>query len=129
MSGVIADQKVTTFSGAQGLASPNPFTISDLTNRWILCDVYESDLAQVHLGEYAGLRLNGYPAVPASAVLRLHDRDRVYEPAGKTGSREWVSPAAACCPTSVRRSCPASCLAIWSSSTLWFYKAWSRSNA
>jgi cobalt-zinc-cadmium efflux system membrane fusion protein len=28
---------------------------------WILCDVYENDLAFVHLGEYADIRLNAFP--------------------------------------------------------------------
>jgi len=28
---------------------------------WIVCDVYENDLAQVHLGEYAEIRLNAFP--------------------------------------------------------------------
>jgi membrane fusion protein, heavy metal efflux system len=45
----------------QGLASPNPFTISDLTNVWIMCDVYENDLKNVRVGEYATVRLNAYP--------------------------------------------------------------------
>jgi len=61
VSGVITDQQVTTAAGVQGLSSPNPFTISDLSRIWILCDVYENDLAQVHLGEYADVRLNAYP--------------------------------------------------------------------
>jgi cobalt-zinc-cadmium efflux system membrane fusion protein len=61
VAGVITDQQVTTASGVQGLASPNPFTISDLSHIWILCDVYENDLAQVHLGEYADVKLNAYP--------------------------------------------------------------------
>ncbi len=135
VSGVITDQQVTAAAGVQGLSSPNPFTISDLSSVWVLCDVYENDLAQVHLGEFADVRLNAYPnvllkgrignispildpnlrtakvrlemknpgmmrlgmfvtatfhgfkaekhaAVPASAVLHLHDRDWVYEPAG-----------------------------------------------
>ncbi len=60
-SGVITDQQVTAAAGTQGLASPNPFTISDLSTVWILCDVYENDLPQVHLGEYADVRLNAYP--------------------------------------------------------------------
>ena len=60
-SGVITDQQVTAASGTQGLASPNAFTISDLTHVWIMCDVYENDLAFVHLGEYAEIRLNAYP--------------------------------------------------------------------
>jgi membrane fusion protein, heavy metal efflux system len=61
VSGVITDQQVTTAAGVQGLASPNPFTISDLSSIWILCDVYENDLAQVRLGQYADIRLNAYP--------------------------------------------------------------------
>ncbi len=61
VSGIITDQQVTAAAGTQGLASPNPFTISDLTYIWILCDVYENDLSQVHLGEFADVRLNGYP--------------------------------------------------------------------
>jgi cobalt-zinc-cadmium efflux system membrane fusion protein len=61
VSGVITDQQVVAAGGVQGLASPNPFTISDLSNIWILCDVYENDLAQVHLGQYADVKLNAFP--------------------------------------------------------------------
>jgi membrane fusion protein, heavy metal efflux system len=135
VSGVITDQQVTTAGGVQGLSSPNPFTISDLSHVWILCDVYENDLASVHVGETAEIRLNAYPdklftgrignvgpvldptlrtakvrievvnpgvmrigmfvtatfrgqkkethgAVPAPAILHLHDRDWVYVPIG-----------------------------------------------
>jgi membrane fusion protein, heavy metal efflux system len=131
VSGVITDQEVTNAAGVQGLSSPNPFTISDLSYVWVLCDVYENDLPGVHLGETADITLNAYPnqilkgtisnigaildgtirtakirmevrnpgfmhpgmfatatfhglkkeahaAVPASAILHLHDRDWVY---------------------------------------------------
>src|SRR3984893_7258553 len=61
ISGVITDQQVTNAAGVQGLASPNPFTISDLSNVWILCDVYENDLINVHIGDSAEIRLNAYP--------------------------------------------------------------------
>ncbi len=61
VSGVITDQQVTAAAGTQGLASPNAFTISDLSHVWILCDVYENDLAFVHLGQAADIRLNAYP--------------------------------------------------------------------
>jgi membrane fusion protein, heavy metal efflux system len=140
ISGVITDQQVTSASGVAGLGSPNPFTISDLSNVWILCDVYENDLANVHLGESAEIRLNAYPdrvftgrisnvgpvldptlrtakvrievrnpgimrvgmfvtatfrgqkketraAVPAAAILHLHDRDWVYVPIGSNKFR------------------------------------------
>jgi cobalt-zinc-cadmium efflux system membrane fusion protein len=61
VSGVITDQQVTAAAGTQGLASPNAFTISDLSHVWILCDVYENDLAFIHVGQYAEIRLNAYP--------------------------------------------------------------------
>lgn len=61
ISGVITDQQVTNAAGVAGLGSPNPFTISDLSNVWILCDVYENDLADVHVGENADIRLTAYP--------------------------------------------------------------------
>jgi membrane fusion protein, heavy metal efflux system len=63
VAGVITDQQVTAESGTQGLASPNAFTISDLSHVWILCDVYENDLAFVKLGESAEIRLNAYPDI------------------------------------------------------------------
>jgi cobalt-zinc-cadmium efflux system membrane fusion protein len=133
ISGVITDQQVTNAAGVQGLSGPNPFTISDLSYVWIICDVYENDLDAVHIGQYADIRLNAYPnqvlkgridnilpvldpnlrtakvrlevanpgmmrvgmfvtatfygkqpetraAVPATAILHLHDREWVYTP-------------------------------------------------
>ena len=64
VAGVITDQQITNSSGVQALTAPNPFTISDVSNVWIVCDVYENDLAQVHLGEYADIHLNAYPNRP-----------------------------------------------------------------
>lgn len=61
VSGVITDQQVTNASGVQGLSGPNPFTISDLSDVWIICDVFENDLDAVHVGEIADIRLNAYP--------------------------------------------------------------------
>jgi membrane fusion protein, heavy metal efflux system len=61
ISGVITDQQVTNAAGVQGLAGPNPFTISDLSYVWIVCDVYENDLDAVRVGDLADIRLNTYP--------------------------------------------------------------------
>jgi cobalt-zinc-cadmium efflux system membrane fusion protein len=61
ISGVITDQQVTNSSGVQGLSGPNPFTISDLSYVWIICDIYENDLDAVKVGEYADIRLNAFP--------------------------------------------------------------------
>jgi len=137
-SGVIIAQNVTA-SGAAGITyagAGGSLTIADLSHVWVICDVFENDLAGVHLGEHADLRLNAYPgkvfagtisdsgaaldpslrtakvriqvenpggllrlgmfatgtlkgskaveatAVPAGAVLQLHDRSYVFEPVG-----------------------------------------------
>ncbi len=141
VSGVITDQQVTSAAGVAGLGSANPFTISDLSHVWIVCDVYENDLANVKLGDTAEIRVNAYPdkvltgrvsnigevldpslrtakvrvelqnpgflrvgmfvtatfraqksevhaAVPASAILHLHDRDWVYVPASNGAFRK-----------------------------------------
>jgi membrane fusion protein, heavy metal efflux system len=61
ISGVITDQNITNAAGVQGLSGPNPFTISDLSYVWIICDVYENDLDAAHVGETADIRLNAYP--------------------------------------------------------------------
>lgn len=140
ISGVITDQEVTNAAGVQSLVPPNPFTISDLTYVWILCDVYENDLSDVRVGDKADIRLNAYPnqvfvgtisnvgalldpnirtakvrievrnpgfmrpgmfvtatfhgqrkqthaAVPATAILHLHDRDWVYVPVNRNQFR------------------------------------------
>ena len=60
-SGVVTDQQITLSAGVQALTPPNPFTISDLSHVWIICDVYENDMNQVHLNEYADIHLNAYP--------------------------------------------------------------------
>lgn len=61
-SGVITEQNVTAAAGVRTLDnSPNLFTISDLSHVWVLCDVYENDLHDVHVGETADVRLNAYP--------------------------------------------------------------------
>jgi cobalt-zinc-cadmium efflux system membrane fusion protein len=60
VAGVITDQQVTTAAGVLALGS-SPFTISDLSYVWVVCDVYENDLANVGIGETADIRLNAYP--------------------------------------------------------------------
>jgi cobalt-zinc-cadmium efflux system membrane fusion protein len=60
IAGVITDQQVTNAAGVQALGS-SPFTISDLSSVWVVCDVYENDLPNVRIGETAEIRLNAYP--------------------------------------------------------------------
>jgi cobalt-zinc-cadmium efflux system membrane fusion protein len=61
VSGVITDQQITSAAGVTALSLPAPFTISDVSHVWIICDVYENQMAQVHLGEYADIHLVAYP--------------------------------------------------------------------
>jgi cobalt-zinc-cadmium efflux system membrane fusion protein len=61
VSGVITDQEVTNAAAIQAFNTPSPFTISDLSSVWVVCDVYENDLANVRLGDAAEIRLNAYP--------------------------------------------------------------------
>jgi cobalt-zinc-cadmium efflux system membrane fusion protein len=125
---------VTNGSAIQAFNTPSPFTISDLSSVWVVCDVYENDLPSVRIGDTAEISLNAYPdrvfkgrvsnilptldpslrtakvrievpnsglmrlgmfvkatfrgqtaeihtIVPASAILRMHDRDFVFVPA------------------------------------------------
>ena len=61
VSGVITDQEVTNGAAVQAYSTPNPLTISDLTTVWIVCDVFESDMANVRIGEPTEIKLNAYP--------------------------------------------------------------------
>jgi len=141
-SGVIISQNVAA-AGAAGITyagSTGSLTIADLSHIWVVCDVYENDLATVHLGQHADIHLNAFPgklfsgtvsdigavldpsirtakvrfqvqnpgnllrlgmfatatllgshpsdevAVPATAILQLHDRSYVFVPTGQAGS-------------------------------------------
>jgi membrane fusion protein, heavy metal efflux system len=62
VSGTIVEQNISGFEGVKSLDnSPNLFTIADLTQVWVVCDVYENDLSQIQLGDSAEIRLNAYP--------------------------------------------------------------------
>lgn len=60
VSGVVTDQEVTNAATVQAYGT-NPFTISDLSSVWVVCDVYENDLPSVHVGDAAQIVLNAYP--------------------------------------------------------------------
>jgi membrane fusion protein, heavy metal efflux system len=62
ITGYIIEQNVVNAAGVKTLDnSPNLFTIADLSRVWIICDVYQDDLPQVHLGEFADVRVDAYP--------------------------------------------------------------------
>ena len=64
-------------------SSPNLFTIADLSHVWIICDVYENDLAQVHTGQTADISLNAYPERKVTG--RIDEIDAVLDPTIRTG--------------------------------------------
>jgi cobalt-zinc-cadmium efflux system membrane fusion protein len=62
LSGTIVEQNVAGFEGVKSLDStPNLFIIADLAEVWVVCDVFENDLGEVHLGDAAEIRLNAFP--------------------------------------------------------------------
>ena len=83
ISGVITEQNVTAAGGVKTLDnSPNLFTISDLSEVWIICDVYENDLSFVRLGEFADVHLAAYPNVVVKG--RISDIGPVLDPTIRT---------------------------------------------
>jgi cobalt-zinc-cadmium efflux system membrane fusion protein len=40
---------------------PNLFTIANLSNVWVVCNVYENNLPNIRLGDTADVQLNAYP--------------------------------------------------------------------
>src|ERR1019366_3378564 len=61
VAGTITDQQITNQSAVQSYSTPTPFTISDLSSVWVVCDVYENDLAGVKIGDTADITLNAFP--------------------------------------------------------------------
>jgi cobalt-zinc-cadmium efflux system membrane fusion protein len=61
VAGTIVEQNISGFEGVKSLDnSPNLFTIADLSQVWVVCDVFENELGQVHLSDPAEVRLNAF---------------------------------------------------------------------
>jgi len=143
VSGTIVEQNVAGNEGVKSLDNtPNLFTIANLSEVWAVCDVFENDLGEVHLGDSAEIRLNAFPdrtfkgkvadisrvldpntrsakvriilpnpdgslrpgmfavatfrsrkltdrvVVPATAIMRLHDKDWVFRKEGQNKFRK-----------------------------------------
>ena len=145
VAGTIVEQNVAGFEGVKSLDNtPNLFTIADLSQVWVVCDVFENDLGDVHLGDGAEIRLNAFGnrifsgrvtnisqvldpntrsakvrivlanregalrpgmfavakfrsrkmtervVVPATSIMRLHDKDWVFRKEGEKNFRRVV---------------------------------------
>jgi len=143
VDGTIVEQNVAGAEGVKSLDnSPNLFTIADLSQIWVVCDIFENDLGEVHFGDSADIRLNAFPdrvlkgqvteisrvldpntrsakvrivlpnpdgalrpnmfavatfrsrklsdrvVVPATAIIRLHDKDWVFRKEGANQFRK-----------------------------------------
>lgn len=60
--GTIVEQNVAGSEGVKSLDNtPNLFTIANLAEVWVVCDVFENDLGEVHLQDAAEIHLNAFP--------------------------------------------------------------------
>lgn len=91
VSGTIVEQNV---AGAEGIKSldntPNLFTIANLSEVWVVCDVFENDLGEVHVGDSAEIRLNAF----ADRVYKgkITDISRVLDPTTRSAKVRIVLP-------------------------------------
>jgi len=61
VSGTIVEQNVAGSEGVKSLDnSPSLFTIADLSEVWVVADVFENDLGQIHVGDSAEIHLNAF---------------------------------------------------------------------
>ncbi len=145
VAGTIVEQNVAGYEGVKSLDNTvNLFTIADLSQVWVVCDVFENDLGEVHVGDSAEIRLNAFPdrvfhgkvadisrvldpntrsakvrivlgnsdgalrpgmfavagfrsrklqsrtVVPATAIMRLHDKDWIFRKEGDKSFRKIV---------------------------------------
>ena len=61
ISGFIVEKQVNSNMAIRNDNSNNLFTISDLKNVWVIANVYESNISQVHLGDDAEVTTLSYP--------------------------------------------------------------------
>jgi len=84
VSGVVVSQNITNGAAAGvGLAgSATAFTIADLSQVWVVCDVYENDIPKLQLGQQARITVNAYPDRPLTG--RVSDIGPILDPALRT---------------------------------------------
>ncbi len=91
VTGTIVEQNVAGFEGIKSLDNtPNLFTIADLADVWVVCDVYENDLGEVQLGDPAEIRLNALPELIFKGTVS--DVSRVLDPTTRSAKVRIVLP-------------------------------------
>jgi len=91
IDGTIVEQNVAGAEGIKSLDnSPNLFTIANLGQVWVVCDVFENDLGDVHLDDSAQIRLNAFPDRVFKG--RVADISRVLDPNTRSAKVRIVLP-------------------------------------
>ena len=83
-SGVVVAQNIAN-AGAAGVGlagSATAFTIADLSQVWVICDVYENDIPKLQLGQEAKITFNSYPDRPLKG--RISDIGPILDPSLRT---------------------------------------------
>jgi membrane fusion protein, heavy metal efflux system len=71
IAGVIVAQNITdaAAAGVTYSGSSTAFTIANLSEVWVLCNVYENDVRNIQVGQPASIRLNAYPDKALSGTI------------------------------------------------------------
>jgi cobalt-zinc-cadmium efflux system membrane fusion protein len=83
-SGVVVAQNITN-AAAAGVSlsgSATAFTIADLSQVWVVCDVYENDIPKLQLGQEARIKTNAYPDRPLTG--HISDIGPILDPSLRT---------------------------------------------
>ena len=82
-TGIIIEQNITQAAGVKTLDnSPNLFTIANIDDVWIVCDVYENNLASLSVGQNATIHFNAFPDKDVTG--RISEIDPILDPSIRT---------------------------------------------
>jgi membrane fusion protein, heavy metal efflux system len=91
VSGTIIEQNVAGAEGVKSLDNtPNLLTIANLSEVWVVCDVFENDLGEVHPGDSAEIHLNAFPARVFKG--RVAEISRILDPTTRSAKVRIVLP-------------------------------------
>jgi len=82
-TGVIIEQNITQASGVKTLDNaPNLFTIANINDVWIVCDVYENNLQNLSVGQIAEIHFSAFP--DKTVTGRISEIDPILDPSIRT---------------------------------------------
>ena len=82
-SGVIIEQNIVQSAGVKTLDNaPNLFTIANIDDVWIVCDVYENQLATLSVGQKADIHFSAF--ADKTVTGRISEIDPILDPTIRT---------------------------------------------